>query len=138
MVTPDVISSETNSALRTAAAQYIETVHMPGYIRGVDGFATTHLGLDEPRDDLRSLVTGDEKSLAISVQGNDHERVLFVNVDLVVPDGGPVSIVEPGLYNEHGERDADGELARPIDRALTEKEGQELIMDLHSIMKEIA
>jgi hypothetical protein len=138
MTSPDIISQSTNAALREAAAKYIATVHTPAFIEGVDGFATAHLGLEEPKDGLRTLVTGVEESLAISVDGKDQTSKLFVNIDLAVPDGSPASIVKPGMYNKRGELDAEeGEFARPVERALTESEGQELIMDLHSIMVKI-
>jgi hypothetical protein len=138
MTSPDIISQSTNTALRETAAKYFATVHTPAFIEGVDGFAIVHLGLEEPEDGLRTLVTGVEEGLDISVDGKDQSSKLFVNIDLAIPDGSPASIVKPGMYNQHGEFDAEeGEFARPVERALTEREGQELIMDLYSIMTKI-
>jgi hypothetical protein len=133
MSSPNVISPQTNAALHDAAVKYSQIIDVPCYLEGADGFAITYLGKSE--DGLEILVTGDEEHLAISVNGRDGKSKGLVNVDLTPPDSAPASIVEPGLYNEQGERDAEiGKYARPVLRALTEVEGQELTMDLHTLI----
>lgn len=133
MNSPGTITPQTNTALCEAAAKYGQVIDVPCFLEGADGFVTTYL--TKPENGLKTLVTGDEEHLAISVDGKDGKSKVFVNVDLTPPDDAPVSIVEPGLYDEKGERNAEtGEFARPILRALTEVEGQELIMDLHTLI----
>ncbi len=133
MTYPGTITPQTNTALSDAAEKYRRTTLIPAYLEGADGFATTYLG--EREDGLKTLVTGDEEQLTVSAEGQDGETKVFVNVDLSPPDGAPASIVEPGFYDENGNRNSEtGKFARPIVRALTEVEGQELVMDLHTLI----
>jgi hypothetical protein len=135
MSSPDIITPSTNDALREAAARYSSTVAIPCFLEDVDGFANAYLG--KPGGQFSTLVTGDEESLAVSVTGPGNTTEAFVNIDLAVPGGSPASIVQPGLYNKDGEPDPKGEIARPVVRALTETEGRELTMDLHSLVAKI-
>ena len=126
------ITPETNESLRKAAAAYTGSVEIPCFLDEVDGFAEAYLG--EAEDGLKTLVTGDDESLVVSVDNEDGKNRAFVNVDLAIP----ASIVEPGFYDEEGKPDAEnGKYARPVLRLLTEKEGQGLAMDLYSLMQKI-
>ena len=137
MMSNGAITPETNKELRRAATAYAESIEVPCFLDEVDGFAGAYLGKAE--NGLKTLVTGDDEGLAISVDGEDGKNRAFVNVDLAIPEGTSASIVEPGFYDEEGKPDAEnGEYARPVLRLLTEKEGQELTMDLYSLMQKIS
>ena len=136
MTNPDVITSQTNASLREAAARYSATIAVPCFVKDVDGFAGAYL--DEAQEDTSTLITGSSEWLAISVEGSNHDRKAFINIDLDVPGDGLASIVAPGMYNERGEHDVEhGTMQRPVVRALTEREGQELAMDLHALIAKI-
>lgn len=133
MTEPDIITPQTNTALREAAAKYSAMVAIPCFVEDVDGFAGTYL--DEAEEGLSTLVTGTADSLAVSVRDGEDKTKTFVNIDLEVPGDGSASIVAPGFYNEQGKLDADqGKMMRPVVRALTEPEGRELTMDLYSLI----
>jgi hypothetical protein len=137
MTVPGVITPETNESLRKAAAAYAGSIDVPCFLDEVDGFARAYLGEDE-EEGLKTLVTGDEEGLAVSVDDKEGKTKIFVNVDLAMPDGIPASIVAPGFYDKKGRPDNEnGQYGRPVVRALTEVEGQELAMDLHSLMVKI-
>lgn len=133
---PNTITASTNAALHQAATAYAEAVTIPCFVAGVDGFAATYLGIAE--DGLKTLVTGNGERLAITIDSQDGTTRAFVNVDLTLDGVKTASIVEPGLQDKRGNPDLkNGQFTRRILRPLTEPEGQELAMDLYSLIAKI-
>jgi hypothetical protein len=92
---------------------------------------------DEEIFSFRTLIVGDEESLAVGVSDEDDRTVIFLNIDLqkdgvpmiVHPDFGdrpPVEAVNAIILGE--------KIGRPVIRALTEYEGNALIEDLEAII----
>lgn len=133
----ETISPETNDTLRAATGNYLATIAIPKYVKGIDGFAQLYLGKEEPN--LSTLVTASDESLAVSVIDGEGKKKAFLNIDLA-PNGDEVaSVVAPGLYDKDGNFDAEnGEIMRPVVRPLTEEEGRELASDLFSAAARLA
>lgn len=136
MTNPDIISDTTNNALREASSKYFARIAIEKFTKGVSGFAEAYLATTPP-DDMQMLVTTyiAPESLAISLDDGNGGSIAFLNIDLDVPGTNTASIVEPGLYDEHGNLDTkNGQMLRKVARPLTELEGRELTMDLYSLM----
>jgi len=91
----------------------------------------------EDASSFRTLITGSEESLAISVRNQDGQTILFENIDLqedgvpmiVRPDFGDKGALEYVVAVISGEK-----IGRPVLRALTEYEGNALIEDLEATL----
>lgn len=123
MVDPNIITPATNNSLREAAAKYFGHIIEPRYLDDVDGFMRAYTGV--PFNGTKAMVTGTETQVVVHM----------------VQDLGWDESVTIDLREDHTARLM--ELTEPKNpdspdlvpgRYLTEQEGEELCMDLHSIV----
>lgn len=136
MTTREEITPATNLALQEAADRYFEAV-VPYDQQEATGFIVAYIGWLPI--EARMFIVPDTKadSLAINIRGSDEGFInRLINVDLDVPERGLAAHVVPDFFKSEGEHDSvKGRYMRKVLRLLSEPEGQELTMDLYSIIE---
>lgn len=126
MVDPNTITPGTNKALREAAAKYFGHVIEPRYMEDTDGFMCAYTDL--PFVGTETMVAGTEDQLAIHMRqdlGWDESVIVKLSTGGVEGTASIMKLVE--------QDDADApEIV--FDRYMTEREGEELCMDLHNMV----